>query len=468
MRRDTIFISKATPGDDAFVLWLAPRLEAAGYRVFADVLGRAGGNGLKPGDAWRLKLTDTLQENSVKMLLCCTTETLRRRGVQEEYGIAEDLARELEDANFIIPLRLAPFKKMFGMGELQYLDFHKRWAAGLKDLLDRLEEFNVPKAHRLEPSDEWQTARAHFGVGLREEPEVLTSNWLRIESLPDEVHFLESKGLRTDSQLRVIGNEASLPAIPHGSGLISFASGIDFAERCSGKIPFEIADSIDVEEFIEDGWESLGIEQREARRQMVNLLRQAWEYHCTARGFAPYQFSKGLAFHASESLVASGKRVPWGRQGQRRSSMLRNESRGKLWEFGVEAIPSLYPFPHFKLRSRVRFSDLEEGKNPSLIEDKRAQFRLRRSVCSVWRNKAWHGRIMAFLELLAGESPLIALQAGSGEFVELDGMPLQTTVPFTARQTDRQDEDAEEEDKTTLQGFIEEEGDLASNDGEVA
>jgi hypothetical protein len=33
--RDLIFISKATPGDDQFVLWLAPRLEAAGYKVFA-------------------------------------------------------------------------------------------------------------------------------------------------------------------------------------------------------------------------------------------------------------------------------------------------------------------------------------------------------------------------------------------------------------------------------------------------
>ena len=37
--RSTIFISKSTPGDDAFALWLAPRLEAAGYHVFADILG---------------------------------------------------------------------------------------------------------------------------------------------------------------------------------------------------------------------------------------------------------------------------------------------------------------------------------------------------------------------------------------------------------------------------------------------
>ena len=36
--RGVVFISKATPGDDEFVLWLAPRLEETGYTVFADIL----------------------------------------------------------------------------------------------------------------------------------------------------------------------------------------------------------------------------------------------------------------------------------------------------------------------------------------------------------------------------------------------------------------------------------------------
>lgn len=36
--RDTIFLIKASPIDDEFALWLAPKLEAEGYRVFADLL----------------------------------------------------------------------------------------------------------------------------------------------------------------------------------------------------------------------------------------------------------------------------------------------------------------------------------------------------------------------------------------------------------------------------------------------
>ena len=98
--RSVVFISKATPEDDEFVLWLAPRLEAAGYTVFADILT------LEPGDRWRRQITETLQNKAVKMLLCCRDSTLNKTGVQEEIGIASDLVKELKDPRFIIPLRL--------------------------------------------------------------------------------------------------------------------------------------------------------------------------------------------------------------------------------------------------------------------------------------------------------------------------------------------------------------------------
>jgi Restriction endonuclease len=35
--RDAVFIIKTSPVDDEFTLWLAPKLEAEGYRVFADI-----------------------------------------------------------------------------------------------------------------------------------------------------------------------------------------------------------------------------------------------------------------------------------------------------------------------------------------------------------------------------------------------------------------------------------------------
>ena len=51
--RSIVFISKSTPEDDEFVLWFAPRLEAQGYKTFADILS------LGPGDRWRREITRT-------------------------------------------------------------------------------------------------------------------------------------------------------------------------------------------------------------------------------------------------------------------------------------------------------------------------------------------------------------------------------------------------------------------------
>src|SRR5690606_17537925 len=132
--RTKLFISKATPGDDAFASWLAPRLEAHGYEVFADILD------LSPGDGGRLKITRTLQDEAVKMLLCCSDETLARDGVIEEIEIAKDLSRSLTDPRFIVPLKMQRFKKLFGIGGLQYIDFERNWAGGLTKLLEFLEE----------------------------------------------------------------------------------------------------------------------------------------------------------------------------------------------------------------------------------------------------------------------------------------------------------------------------------------
>ena len=50
----------------------------------------------------------------------------------------------LKDENFIIPLRLEPYKKLFGIGGLQYIDFIGSWANGLHELLDALNRKNVP------------------------------------------------------------------------------------------------------------------------------------------------------------------------------------------------------------------------------------------------------------------------------------------------------------------------------------
>ena len=136
--------------------------------------------------------------------------------------------------------------------------------------------------------------------------------------------------------------------------------------------------------------------------------------------------------------------------------MLRNISKGKVWEYGISAQPSLFPFPHYRLKGRVLFSEARGQKKGLVIDDHKAQHRFRRSVCGGWRNKAWHGRLMAFMELLAGDSPYVFLPVGNGQFITVDGMPIQVTAPISARQRFELGEDAEETGPTTIGGFFSE------------
>ena len=241
-----------------------------------------------------------------------------------------------------------------------------------------------------------------------------------------------------------------------GDGFLTFASPLDLTEHFEQVEPFRVEREFDVLEFMESGSSDAGIESRDAKSIMMNLLRQAWEKHCAREGFLAHTFSSGLSFHVGQNKLSLKKRVSWGRQGERRNSMLRGVARKKIWEYGVSVIPSLSLSPYAPERSCTVLRHRERNK-PIIIPDTKTQFRLRRSVCSGWRNKAWHGRVMAFMEVLAGDSPYVGLAVGSGGTITLDAMPIQFTAPVTARQINRLGEDAEKSDETTLGTHYEDE-----------
>jgi hypothetical protein len=90
----------------------------------------------------------------------------------------------------------------------------------------------------------------------------------------------------------------------------------------------------------------------------------------------------------------------------------------------------------------------EEAGDP--IDDVKKQHRLRRTVCKGWRNKQWHGRIMAFIELLSGESSYINLPLGPSEMVKLEAAPILFTSPVSTYLPNKMQDEEEEQDSSTL------------------
>ena len=443
--RDTIFLIKSSPIDDDFALWLAPKLEAEGYRVFADILT------LQPGDRWRRQINQALQYRAAKVLLICRDATLSDPHVQDDLDIALEMAKELDDSRFIIPLRLEPGKKVKGVGDAVTVDFVRGWGEGVGLLLDALQRQKVPHPAGepvIDPN--WEIFRRRGAIPLVEEAERLTSNWLRVAEAPDVIRYFESTGAIEERLLDRALEAFPYPCAKQGSGIITFAeqSEVDTAFKSAGR--FKLKHEIPLLEFVDNGFSTLGIARQVASNLIIAMIKKAWLSFCRQKGFVEYHYSNAVGFHASAAQAPSGRRIPWGKQGDRRSSMLRNVAKGHIWQFGVTAMPYFWPFWHLKLKSRVLFSIDNNTPEGLSIDDARKLHRLRRSICKGWRNKQWHGRMLAFLELLSGESAYIRLSLAANAALAIEAAPMLFTSPVSTALPDILDADEEEADISTL------------------
>lgn len=445
VERDVVYLIKSSPIDDEFVLWLAPKLEAAGYRVFADILT------LQPGDRWRRETNTVLQARTAKVLLLCKDATLADQHVQDDLDIALETGTELGDTRFIIPLRLEPGRKVKGIGDAVPVDFVRGWAEGLATLVDALSRQKVPRSSKAPTIDRnWEIFRRRGAVPLVEESERLTSNWLRVVEAPDFIRFYEASGVIDARSLQAAIDAYPYPSALQGFGFITFAAQAEVDEALESAGRFKLKREIPLLDFVGNGIPEIGIERQVASNLVIAMLKNAWYAYCKQSGFLEYQYSNGTGFHASAEQAPTGQRIPWVKQGERRSSMLRNVAKGHIWQFGVTAMPFFWPFWHFKLKSRVLFSTDNGTAIGIYIDDSKKLHRLRRSLCKGWRNKQWYGRMLAFLELLSGDSAYIRLPMSSDTAVVLEAAPVLFSSPVSTALPDILDADEEETDLSTL------------------
>ena len=116
----------------------------------------------------------------------------------------------------------------------------------------------------------------------------------------------------------------------------------------------------------------------------------------------------------------------------------------------MTALPAFWPFPHFKLKSRVLFAPLKDDEAGDPFDDVKKQHRLRRTVCKGWRNKQWHGRIMAFIEMLSGELSLHRLPLAPVGGNLLEAAPILFTSPVSTSLPNAMSDEEEEPDSSTL------------------
>src|SRR5690606_29590533 len=201
-------------------------------------------------------------------------------------------------------------------------------------------------------------------------------------SSPEVIRYYEPTGFVDRTSLQIACNASSYPTEAFMSGFLSFGLPEEVNEQFIGIGKFEAKATISLSHFMEHGLEAMELRGSDAAKKVVSMVRQAWEKACLDRGMLRYEYSKASGFHVSDNLAPPGKRVAWGRQGERRSAALCNIAKGHAWQFGVSALPYFWPFPHIRLKSRVLFAETVEGKVGKVYTDARKHHLMRRYVCT--------------------------------------------------------------------------------------
>ena len=215
--REALFISHANPEANAFARWLGAKLAAMGYEVWADVMRLHGGSD------WSRELEEALRKRMIKMRLVCTPAGLDKQGVRNEIEIGAQLSREINDREFIIPLRLEPYEAPFRIAQAQYVDFSRSWATGLAELVDLLVNVhNIPRRQG-RPMEDWLAAQSVGATRLVERSERLTSNWLIFRRLPQFIRYCEPSS-RLPIEHFQDRTRHHWPIVPFNTGVLTFAS----------------------------------------------------------------------------------------------------------------------------------------------------------------------------------------------------------------------------------------------------
>lgn len=417
--RRLVFISHANPQDNPAAAWFATQLTLLGYEVWCDLKNTHGSE----SEFW-LKVQKTIENDAAKFVYIlsntsCDLDT--KRGLYKELQTADNLRID----NFIVPLRIEKLTRSLPIliGTGLYINA-ENWAAGLMDLVDRLNEDGVPRraAIDFEKIASWWPAISAESVVRQQDKEELVSNILGITALPETIHFIKVLSERNP----IAGYERLqkvLPANPahyaHGDFAITFAGPFDLKELTRG-YEFETAYALKTREFMASGHEESGIAPDIAKNIVTYLVGQAWDSFLAARNLSEKRVgrSKRAVWYPRDGLLAgnkasvaepSKKAVPIQLVGS-----VKHYRKTYRWHFGVFPTVDLRVHGGIILSPKAVISlryDGKAGECPVPIDDKKVLKSLN------WWNKEWRQKLLAMLSWLSDGKPEIVIAAGYQQIV---------------------------------------------------
>lgn len=402
-----MFVSYATE-DGAFAEWLTLKLSGEGYKVWCDRVKLLG------GESYPKDIDRALRERTFRVLALISKDSKAKDNPLKERMLALNLARERKQ-ELVIPLNvdgLHAAELPWELSDLTYIAFHSGWAAGLAQLLKKLDSIDAP--HEFTAGRDSVRQYMLERERLSGKPERLWTNLLEIKEIPDSVlRFTLADQLPADAS-------ASWTYWNESDRVVWAFEG-----------PPATVEAEAIEEF---GWRRADDEDRRrtARDMASTLLREGLRQHCIAKGLAEsadakyVYFPTGLvpadrlrftSYDASKTWVnAVGDRSAWTGSGTEKFR----------YHLALELRPALdrYAEPVIQIRNRVYLTDPDGVPLEGVKLNRR-----RKLLCKDWWNHEWLSRLLASVQWLSDENAEIVLTRRASSRVAISAVPLTLDAP---------------------------------------
>ena len=442
--RNMIFISHASPEDDEFTRWLALQLAKEGYPVWCDLTKLLGGE-----DFWK-DIEQAIRERTCKFLYVLSMSSNKKPGPLQELQVAQNVARDLELKDFVIPLLiddLPPREINIQLSRIIAIPYNMGWAKGLELLLDKLEKEKIQKSPRFNPEAVTSWWRNQFSAeqGIIDEPDEYLSNWFPIQQLPVDIFFHELKRSRIGKI--EVSDDLPFAAIQHGLNLVSFGNAGSFEGRLGQYMSIGDSTSVSTDTFLGEGSAPYRIDKKQARDFISYLLKVSWDRFIQQRALSMYEMANGATCYFSKKDMVHNDNLFFAGVDDNKThraivgyKTIRESKR--YWHFAIQSKSLVYPAIAYIIKPHVLFSD--DGKK--IWESKERLHKARRSQCKHWWNPDWRDRILAVMKYLAGEESTISIPVGSELTISIPTHPIVFKIPVSYKEPEEESIIEDEED----------------------
>jgi len=437
--RDKLFIGHATPEDNNFAIWLASRLTSLGYTTWVDKKALIGGEKF-----WQ-EIDRTIRHRAAKFLLAYSSNICRdgeagslRDGIEKELSLAESVSNQNNLDDFIILLNLdgSAYNLFIGADRLIQIPFYDNWAAGLKQLTEKLSKDCVQCPAKQEAAEfaAWYESDYITKSGIVPIKELYYTNLWPIQAIPDQFHLYQ---FETETDARAVyGAPSIFPVAKVSNILSSFAGSIPLSYEIDGqtyiarlKDHFTVPTADVIAESVPDS--ELFPTPRDCSNHLKSLLTRVFHLLMKQRKMYWYELAdKSQAYYQTPASLSKGLvkfEHPYRRLRRPKRKVLygRYLSLGR-WHYAVSCKPIFKPVLGYSLKSHIIFTT--DGFNAWV--DKTKMHTHRRAKGKRLFNAEWRDMLLAFLHSLPDTNGQIKIALNDSSVFQMKTLPVMYRSDF--------------------------------------